>query len=104
MKDGELTFVGLKSCSNTNAPGITDTANSAMTDACKNWKEKAVAPGSDGASLMFGELSGVYALLKQDIPHLIKVHYIAHQLELAYSDAVKAVRQLEEAKDILQGM
>ena len=34
----------------------------------------------------------------------IKVHCIAHRLELAFSDTVKAVPQLEEAKDMLQGI
>ena len=53
---------------------------------------------------MVGDMGGVYALLKRDIPHLIKVHCIAHLLELAFSDTVKAVPQLEEAKDTLQGI
>ena len=53
---------------------------------------------------MVGDMGGVYALLKRDIPHLIKVHCIAHLLELAFSDTVKAVPQLEEAKDMLQGI
>ena len=44
------------------------------------------------------------ALLIRDIPHLIKEHSIAHRLGLAFSDNVKAVPQLEEAKDMLQGI
>lgn len=106
LKDGGVvnTFVGLKSCSDAKAPGITEAVNSAMTDVCENWKEKAVALGSDGASVMVGDMGGVYALLKRDIPHLIKVHCIAHLLELVFSDTVKAVPQLEEAKDTLQGI
>ena len=43
-----------------------------------------------------------YALLKRDVPHLIKVHWIAHSLELAFLDTVKAVLQLKEAKGMLQ--
>lgn len=80
LKDGEAVnaFVGLKACSNAKAPGITEAVKSAMTDICGNWKEKAVALGSDGASVMVGDVGGVYALLKNDIPHLIKVHCIAH--------------------------
>ena len=106
LKDGGAvnTFIGLKSCSDAKALGITEAVNSAMTDVCENWKEKAVALGSDGASVMVGDMGGVYALLKRDIPHLIKVHCIAHLLELAFSDTVKAVPQLEEAKDMLQGI
>ena len=106
LKDGEAVnaFAGLKSCPNAKATGITEAVNSAMTDICENWKEKAVALGSDGASVMVGDVGGVYALLKRDIPHLIKVHCIAHRLELAFSDTVKAVPHLEEAKDMLQGI
>lgn len=41
---------------------------------------------------MVEDVGGVYALLKRDIPHLIKVHCMAHRLELAFS-AVFAVRK-----------
>ena len=49
LKDGKAVneFVGLKSCSNAKAPGITEAGNSSMTDVCQNWKEKAVALSSD---------------------------------------------------------
>ena len=40
-----------------------------------------VALGTDGAAVMVGEVGGVFALLKHDIPHVIKVHCIAHRLE-----------------------
>ena len=44
---------------------------------------------------------GVYALLKRDIPYLIKAHCVAHRLELAFSNSVKVLPPLEEAKDML---
>ena len=80
LKDGEPvnTFVGLRPCPNAKALGITEAVNSSMRDVCDNWKEKAVALGTDGAAVMVGEVGGVFALLKRDIPHLIKVHCIAH--------------------------
>ena len=59
---------------------------------------------TNGASVMMGDVGGVYALLKRDIPHLIKVHCIAHRLELAFLDTVKAVCQLEEAKDVTRDL
>ena len=74
---------------------------------CDNWKEKVVAPGTDGAALMIGEVGGVFALLKHDIiPHLSKVHCIADRLELAFAETctVKAIPELEEAKSMLQGI
>ena len=106
LKNGEPAnaFVGLEPCPNAKAPGITEAINSAMTNVCKNWKEKTVALGSDGANVIVGEVGRVYALLKRDIPHLIKVHCIAHRLELAFADTVKAIKELEEAKSMLQGI
>ncbi|XP_068719463.1 zinc finger protein 862-like [Montipora capricornis] len=106
LKDGEPvnTFVGLRPCPNAKAPGITEAVNSAMRDVCDNWKEKAVTLGTDGAAVMVGEVGGVFALLKRDIPHLIKVHCIAHRLELAFADTVKAIPELVEAKTMLQGI
>ena len=79
LKDGQAfnAFVGLKSSSNAKAPHITEAVNSVMTGVCENWKEKAVALGSDGASVMVGDMGGVYTLLKIDAPHLIKVQCIA---------------------------
>ena len=106
LKDGEPvnTFVGLRPCLNAKAPGITEAVNSAMSNVCHNWTEKVVALGTDGAAVMVGEVGGVFALLKRDIPHLIKVHCIAHRLELALADTVKAIPELEEAKSMLQGI
>ena len=71
-----------------------------MSDVCHNWKEKEVAHSTDGVAATVGEIGGVFALLKHDIPHLIKVHCIAHQLELAFADNVKAIPELEEVKSI----
>lgn len=104
LKDGEPvnTFVGLRPCPNAKAPGITEAVNSGMSDVCHNWKEKLVALGTDGAAVVVGEVGGVFALLKRDIPHLIKVNFIAHRLELAFADTVNAIPELEEAKSILQ--
>jgi len=58
--DGEPvnTFVGLRSCPNAKAPGITEAVSSAISHVCDNWKEKVVALGTD-----VGELGGSFALL-----------------------------------------
>ena len=76
----ENSFVGLKACENSKATGIKAAVESAMTGVCRDWKEKTVALGPDGANVMLGKLSGVYALLKQEIPHIIKVHCVAYRL------------------------
>lgn len=53
---------------------------------------------------MLGDRGGVYALLKQGIPHLIKLHCIAHRLELAFLDTLLAIPDLKDVKDMLQGI
>ena len=73
-----------------------------MGELCRDWKERTVALGADGAAVMLGEKSGVYALLQREIPHVIKVHCIAHRLELSFADTLSAVPILQEAKEMLQ--
>lgn len=46
---------------------------------------------SDGASVMVGRITGVATRLKQDIPHLISIHCIAHRLALASVSAADNV-------------
>ena len=60
----ENSFVGLKACENSKAPGIKAAVESAMTEVCRDWKEKTVALGADGANVILGEITGVYGLLK----------------------------------------
>ena len=106
LVDEELfnSFVGLKACKNSKVPGIKAAMDSAMAELCRDWKDKTVAMGADGAAVMLGEKSGVCALPKHEIPHIIKVHCIAHRLELSFADTLSAVPILQEAKEILQGL
>ena len=97
-------FVGLKACENSKAPGIKAAIDSAMAELYRDWKDKTVALGADGAAVMLGEKSGVYALLKHEIPHIIKVHCIAHRLELSFAHTLSAVSILQETKEMLQGL
>lgn len=48
-----------------------------------------VASAADGAAVNFGEINGVLTKLKHSAPWMIKVHCIAHRLELALKDAFK---------------
>ena len=104
--DGELvnSFLGLKACENSKAPGIKVAIDSAMAELYGDWKYKTVALGADEAAVMLGEKSGVYALLKDQIPHIVKVHCIAHRLEFSFADTLSAVPILQEAKEMLQGL
>ena len=100
----ENSFVGLKACENSKAPGIKAAVETAMTEVCRDWKEKTVALGADGANVMLGEISGVYGLLKQEIPHIMKVHCVAHRLELSFADTLSDVPVLKDVKEMLQGI
>ena len=50
-------------------------------------EHKMVAFGSDGASVMIGQRSGVSALLKQVAPWIIANHCVSHRLALATAQA-----------------
>ena len=65
---------------------------------------KLVGFGSDGAATMMGIRSGVATLLKQQVPHLIPVHCLAHRLELCFKDAIKREKLFDKADTLLVGL
>ena len=69
-----------------------------------NWKDGLVGFGADGASIMMGRQNGVLKKIKDDVPHLIEMHCVAHKLELAILDAFNDESILTELKDLLQGI
>ena len=48
-----------------------------------------VATAADGASVNFGKNNGVLNRLQSSMPWFIKIHCVAHRLELALTDALK---------------
>ena len=60
--------------------------------------------GADGASVMMGCHNGVAALLKGLAPQVIEVHCVAHKLELALCDAVKAIPFLDSFERALKSV
>jgi len=50
----------------------------------------------DGASVNMGQHSGVVALMKREVPHVLGVHAVAHVLELGCADAVKDEELIDE--------
>lgn len=50
-----------------------------------------ISVATDGASVLTGSKSGVISRLKSEFPKLRFVHCLAHRLELAVSDSLKAV-------------
>ena len=69
-----------------------------------NWKDGLVACGSDGASVMTGVRNGVIAKLRQDVPWLIRIHCVAHKLELAVLDGIKDVQYFADLTAMLKGL
>jgi hypothetical protein len=66
------------------------------------WKDKLIGFGSDEASVNLGCRSGIAKLIKDDVPHLMITHCVAHRLELAANNAIKHHRVMREIQDILQ--
>ena len=63
---------------------------------------KALAVGSDVASVMTGRKNGFVALLqKQDSPYVIGIHCVAHRLALCSSQAEDKVPYLKQYQQIL---
>ncbi|XP_070547018.1 zinc finger protein 862-like [Ptychodera flava] len=88
-------FIGIKNIPKADADGIVHAVSKLLSSCLGNedmWKQKLVAFGSDGASVMVGKKGGVVKKFKDDNrPFLLGVHCSAHRLELAYKDACKEV-------------
>jgi hypothetical protein len=54
-------------------------------------RSKLICSNFDGASVKFGNTSGVFKRLKDVVPQAIGIHYIAHKFELAIVDANKTI-------------
>ena len=62
---------------------------------------KLVALSCDGASVMLGCKAGVGALLQKEQPSLIKIHCMAHRLELSLKDMAKSTKLYVKTVDTL---
>ena len=96
-------FLTVQSVKHANADGILQAIDNGFNYAnVINWKDGLVGFGADGASVMMGRQNGVLKKIKDDVPHLIEMHCVAHKLELAILDAFKDESILTELKDLLQ--
>ena len=86
-------FVSLQHVEKADAPGLVQAVDRAMVSCAgqREWRQKVVAIGTDGASVNMGKNNGVIQRLRNDIPHLVGIHCMAHRLELSLNDAAKAV-------------
>lgn len=98
-------YLALEAVQHANAEGLLNAINKAFerAEVC-DWKRKLVGSGTDGASVMRGHRTGVVARMKVEISHLVDIHCVAHKLELGILDAIKHDRELEKAKELLQGI
>ena len=70
-----------------------------------DWRNGLVSIGSDGASVYTGVRIGVVAKLKQSVLWLLRIHCIAHILELAILDCIKDETLLYTSlRDMLQSV
>lgn len=98
-------FLTVQSVKHADADGILHAIGNGFNYASVvNWKDGLVGFGSDGASVMMGRQNGVLKKIKDDVPHLIEMHCVAHRLELVTLDAFKGESILTELKDLLQGI
>ena len=57
--------------------------------------------GSDGASVNLGSQDGVATLLKNTVPHLIAIHFVANRNELGVLSAIRDDDQLQRLQEVL---
>ena len=94
--------MGFMLCFNKSVLGLKAAISATFEDAeVKNWKEKLVAFGADGPSVNLGKKAGLAALLKKDVPHLVKFHCPPHRLELALLELQNSCKSVEDVYNVL---
>ena len=94
--------MGFIFCFNKSVLGLKAAISPTFEDAeVKNWKEKLVAFGADGASVNLGKKAGLAALLKKDVPHLVEFHCLPHRLELALLELQNSCKSVEDVYNVL---
>ena len=87
-------FVSLQHVEKADAPGLVQALDRAMVNCAgqREWRQKVVSIGTDGASVNMGKNNGVIQRLRNDIPYLVGIHCMAHRLELSLNDAASMQR------------
>ena len=96
-------FVSIESVEKADAGGVLAAIETSMVHAAgqPDWKSKLVAIGTDGASVNTGKNTGVVKRLRDEVPHLVGVHCMAHRLELSLNDAAKTVPPQKATNQLL---
>ncbi|VDI13005.1 Hypothetical predicted protein [Mytilus galloprovincialis] len=87
-------FIGVKNVPKADGENISTAISNLMTERFQEtWKEKLVAMGTDGVSVMLGKTSGVVKRIKDMTSRPVyAIHCSAHRIELAYKDAIKGTK------------
>ena len=96
-------FLALEEVEKADAASLVRALDHAMvtTAGQPQWKLKLVAMATDGASVNTGKKSGVVQRIRDEVPHLIGVHCMAHRLGLALNDAAKKVQPQKTVNQLL---
>ena len=76
----------------------------ALDGADPQWREKLIGIATDGASVMRGRHNGLCARLTAEVPGLLSVHCVAHDLQLAIMDAAKELPYMLHFDDTLKAL
>ena len=99
-------YVGVEELPNETTDGYITALNSLSEQLGINLfgKGKVVGLATDGVRTMMGCHAGVAAKLTKVIPHLVVIHSVAHRLQLAVLDSLKAVLFMQEVEKTLKGL
>ena len=100
-------FVQLVNVSSSDAKGVYAGIKKAMQsiDVSEDkLKEKLVCINLDGASVNMGKWGGVQALAKKDFPHILAIHCVNHNLELAILDMKNSEDYMSKFESTLKEM
>ncbi|XP_063437754.1 zinc finger protein 862-like [Mytilus trossulus] len=87
-------FIGVKNVAKADGNNISIAISTLLTERFQqSWKDKLIAMGTDGASVMLGKSSGVVKRISDMTSKPVHaIHCSAHRIELAYKDAIKMVK------------
>ena len=77
-------------------------AEGALDGADPQWRKKLIGIATDSASMMRGRHNGLCARLAEEVPGLLSVHCVAHDLQLAIMDAEKELPCMLHFHDTLK--
>ena len=82
--------------------GLKKSINATFEEAgVKNWSEKLLAFGADGASVNLGKKNGLAALFRKEVPYLVDFHCLPHRLELALIELQKSCKSVDTVYNVL---